>query len=188
MASWVKFLCLTKSFLPTHAVSQFRVCILRRMHLKANYITTPCEGCPNSKAPPNAAFFSLFLEDAPLLSFVASHIPRFFVCLKKEERKRENSDTAGVDCHFRGPGWQKLWRKCKDGNIWWRYQEILQRLNRPIKPQLTWSTVKGLSEGLAFENCKGRVLRRMQTLTWDTANRLSHSLHSASWLPPLAPS
>ena len=27
--------------------------------------------------PTNAAFFSLFLEDAPLLSFVASHIPRF---------------------------------------------------------------------------------------------------------------
>ena len=30
-------------------------------------------------APTNAAFFSLFLEDALLLSFVASHIPRFFV-------------------------------------------------------------------------------------------------------------
>ena len=36
------------------AVSQFRVCILRRPHVKANYITTLSEGCPNSKAPPNA--------------------------------------------------------------------------------------------------------------------------------------
>ena len=65
------------------AVSQFRVCILQRPHLKANYITTLPEGCSNLKAPPNAAFFSLFLEDAPLLTIVASHIPRFFACSKK---------------------------------------------------------------------------------------------------------
>ena len=51
-------------------------------YLKVNYITTPRGGCPNLKAPPDAAhkcsFFSLFLEDAPLLSFMASHIPGFF--------------------------------------------------------------------------------------------------------------
>ena len=39
--------------------------------------------------PTNAAFSSLFLEDAPLLSFMASHIPKFFVQPKKEERKKE---------------------------------------------------------------------------------------------------
>ena len=44
-------------------------------HLKADYVTAPHEGCSNSKAPSDAAhrcsFFSLFLEDAPLLSFKA---------------------------------------------------------------------------------------------------------------------
>ncbi|XP_036979489.1 uncharacterized protein LOC119033462 isoform X1 [Acanthopagrus latus] len=42
-----------------------RVCILQRPQLKANYVTTLRKGCPNSKAPPNAAFFSLVLEDTP---------------------------------------------------------------------------------------------------------------------------
>ena len=42
----------------------------------------------------HAAFFSLFLEDARLLSFMASHIPRFSVLPEKEERKRENGDIA----------------------------------------------------------------------------------------------
>ena len=69
------------------------------MHLKANYITTLLEGCPNSKAPPNAAtnasFFSLFLEDAPLLSFVASHIPRFFVL--SPEKKVTIVKSSGAD-------------------------------------------------------------------------------------------
>ena len=49
---------------------------------------------PNSKAPPNAAFFSLSLEDAQLLSFVASHTPDFLRARKKEERKRENGNIA----------------------------------------------------------------------------------------------
>ena len=58
-------------------------------HFKADYVTTPSEGSPNPTAPPNAASFSLFLEDAPLLSFVASHIPRFFAHPKKKKgRKR----------------------------------------------------------------------------------------------------
>ena len=56
--------------------------------LKATYVKMLQEGCPDLKAPSNAAFFSLFLDDAPLLSFVASHIPRFFVRPKrKKERK-----------------------------------------------------------------------------------------------------
>ena len=48
-------------------------------HLKANYVITLREGCPNSKAPP----------DAPLRSFVALHIPRFFACPKKEKEGRK---------------------------------------------------------------------------------------------------
>ena len=57
-------------------------------HLKANYITTARKDCTNSKAPPDAAhkyaFFSLFLEDALLPFFVASHIPKLFVWPKKK--------------------------------------------------------------------------------------------------------
>ena len=49
---------------------------------------------PNLKAPPNAAFLSLFLEDARLLSFVASNNPRFLCVPKKEERKRKNGNIA----------------------------------------------------------------------------------------------
>ena len=67
-------------------------------HLKANYVTTLCEGCPNLKAPPNAShrcsFFSLFLEDAPLRSSVASHIPRFFARPKKKKGQREDGEIA----------------------------------------------------------------------------------------------
>ena len=37
------------------AVSKFRVCIIRRLHLKAIFVTTPHEGWPSPKAPPNAA-------------------------------------------------------------------------------------------------------------------------------------
>ena len=48
--------------------------------------------------------FSLFLEDAPLRSFVASHIPRFFACPKKK-KKREKMVT------LRGFGRQKSWHK-----------------------------------------------------------------------------
>ena len=59
------------------AVSQFRVCILQRTHFKANYVTTPREGCPNPKAPPNAAHKCVLLF--PVFGgCTASHIPRFF--------------------------------------------------------------------------------------------------------------
>ena len=76
-------------------------------HLKANYVTMPCKGCPNSKAPADAAhrssFFSLFFEDAPLLSFAAS----------QKGKKEKMATFCGVDRHFRGPGRQKSWRKGK---------------------------------------------------------------------------
>ena len=59
------------------------------------------------------SFFSLFLEDASLRSFVASHIPRFFVRLKKKKEREKMATSRAVDRHFRGPGWQKSWRKRK---------------------------------------------------------------------------
>ena len=66
-------------------------------HLKDNYVSMWRKGCPSPEAPPNAAHkfssSSLFLEDAPLLSFVASHIPRFFARSKKK-KERENGDIA----------------------------------------------------------------------------------------------
>ena len=43
-----------RGYCVTVAVFQFRVCILWKPHLKANYVTMPHKGCPNSKAPPNA--------------------------------------------------------------------------------------------------------------------------------------
>ena len=41
-----------------------------------------------SEGSSRGSFFSLLLEDAPLRSFVASHIPRLFVCPKKNEREK----------------------------------------------------------------------------------------------------
>ena len=76
------------------AVSRFRVSILQRPHLEANYVTTPREGCPNPKAPPNPAFFSLFLEDTLLLSFMVSHIPRFFAHPKKKKEWKKGHRVA----------------------------------------------------------------------------------------------
>ena len=78
----------------TISVSQFRVCILRRQHLKATYITT-IKAVPIQRLlqmqPTISASFSLFLEDAPLLFFVASSTPRFFACPKKQ---KERGDIA----------------------------------------------------------------------------------------------
>ena len=99
------------------------------------------------------SFFSLFLDDAPLLSFVASHIPRIFVCTKnkkerKKERKKENSDIAGVD------GRHKSWHK--GGNIRWSNQEILRRLRKVgtvNKVSLKDSPSKATKAG-SFEGCR----------------------------------
>ena len=70
-------------------------------HLKASYITAPHEVCPS------------LTEDAPLRSFTASHIPRFFACPKKKKEREKMATSRGVDRHFRGPGRQKWWRKGK---------------------------------------------------------------------------
>ena len=64
--------------------------------MKANYVTTLLEGCSNLKALPNVAFISLFLKDAPLLSFVASHIPRFFAHPKKKKEREKTATSCGV--------------------------------------------------------------------------------------------
>ena len=53
------------------------------------------------------SFFSLFLEDALLLSFVASHIPGFFAHPKKKKEREKVSTSCGVDHHFHWPGRQK---------------------------------------------------------------------------------
>ena len=66
-----------------------------------------------SKGSSKCSFFSLFLEDAPLQSFMASHIPRFFAHLKKKKESEKMTTSRGVDRHFHGPGRQKLWRKGK---------------------------------------------------------------------------
>ena len=57
--------------------------------------------------PTNAAFFYLFLEDAVLQSFLASHIPRFFACRKRRKKREKKATSPGTDCTFRWPGWQK---------------------------------------------------------------------------------
>ena len=68
------------------------------------------------------------MEDARLLSFVASHIPTFFS--EKEERKREKGDIA-----WRRSSLLQAWVAeivMQGSNIWWHNQEIVQRLDRPI--------------------------------------------------------
>ena len=59
--------------------------------LDCNFVITPHEGCPNPRAPPDAPSFPSFWR--MLLSFTASHIPRF-CAPKKVERKRENGNIA----------------------------------------------------------------------------------------------
>ena len=65
------------------AVSQFRVCILLRSYLKANYIITPREVCPNLKAPLDAPSFPCFWRMHP-------YYPSYpFFAPKKSERERK---------------------------------------------------------------------------------------------------
>ena len=67
---------------------------------------------------------SLFLEDAPLLSFLASHIPRLFAHPKKK-KERENGDIA-----WRRSSLSRAW--AAEIVTWGRSQEMLQRLDRHI--------------------------------------------------------
>ena len=90
------------------AVSQFRVCILRGSIRRPIMSQRRAKPVPIRRLlqmqPTNAPSFPCFLEDAPLLSFVPSHIPRF---PKKKKEREKMATSRGVDCHFRGPGWQK---------------------------------------------------------------------------------
>ena len=63
--------------------------------------------------PTNAASFSLFFEDAPLPSLMASHIPRFFAHPKKKKEREKMATSGGINRPFRGPERQKSWRKGK---------------------------------------------------------------------------
>ena len=73
-------------------------------HLKANYVTTASEGCPNPKAPPNAHSFPSFWR-------MHDYYPSWpFLHAQKREKI---ATLRGVDRHFCGPGWQKSWRKGK---------------------------------------------------------------------------
>ena len=94
------------------AVSQFRVCILWRS------IWRPITSKSRAKAVPiwrllQMLLLSLFREDAPILSFMASHISTFFVRPKKKKEREKMATLHGVDRHFCGPGWQKSWCKGK---------------------------------------------------------------------------
>ena len=55
----------------------------------AYYVTMLHEGCPNSKAPPNAAFFSLFLEDTLREILCSLTYPKILCVPEKGERKKE---------------------------------------------------------------------------------------------------
>ena len=46
--------------------------------------------------PTNVALLSLFSTDARLLSFVASHIPRFFVRPKKKEENEKMATSCPI--------------------------------------------------------------------------------------------
>ena len=89
--SWTQWLCLSSALHPSEE------------HLKSVPVWSSSR----------CSFFSLFLEDAPLRSFVASHIPRFFARPKKKKEREKMATSRGVDRHFRGPGRQKSWRKGK---------------------------------------------------------------------------
>ena len=115
------------------AVSQFRVCVLRRPHLKANYVT--------AKAPPTAANKCGLLF--PVFGRCTSHIPRFVAGLGSRNR------DVRVKHLLTQPGSAP---KARPSHL------------------TTTDAVNKVSEGLAFKDRKGRDLRRMQTLNWDTAS------------------
>ena len=115
-------------------VSQFRGCILQRS------IWRPVQSQDRVKAVPTRSLLQMQPTNAPSFpSFWRTHcydplwphVPRFFVCPK-------TTTLRGVDRHFRGPGWQKSWRKsktCGDAT-----RKCSKRLDRPIQStQLTRS-------------------------------------------------
>ena len=158
---------LTLSILKTVAVAQFRVCILRGLRLKANYITMPREGCPSSKAPPNAAhkcgLLLLLFGGCTATILCGLPYPMILCAPENEEKKKENGNFAWRRSSLFVRVLQKLWYK--GGNVWWHAPKAW-----PSHLTMVDVAFEGLSEGLAFKNCKGCVLQKIQTLNWDTAS------------------
>ena len=77
---------------------------------------------------------------------------------------------------------RKIRRKKEDGDITWHRLS----LSRAWVAEIVTEIFECLSEGLAFKDHKDQVLRRMQTLNWDTATDVSSpsSIYSFThWLP-----
>ena len=94
------------------AVSQFRSASFRGA-FEGQLCHNTAWSLSQSEGSSRGSVFSLFLEDALLRSFMASHIPRFSAHPKKKKERQKMATSRGVDRHFRGPGRQKSWRKSK---------------------------------------------------------------------------
>ena len=90
-------------------------------HLKAKYITMLRKRLSQFEGSSKCSFFSLFLEDAPLLSIVASHIPRFFARPKKKKERKKMATLRGADCH-----------RIRDVRVKHLVMEPGNRLDRPL--------------------------------------------------------
>ena len=87
-------------------------------HLKAVQSRSAAHKC---------SFFSLFLQDAPVLSFLASHIQRFFFACPVNKKEREKMATScGVERLFHGLGGRN--RDVRVKKIFWHNDKMLQRL------------------------------------------------------------
>ena len=67
---------------------------------------------------------------------------------RKKMRTFSSSDMSNLllfSCHFCAPGLHESWGAVRGGKIWWRNQEMLQRVDCPISNRLTLPL--GLSEG-----------------------------------------
>ena len=111
---------------------------------------------------------SLFLEDAALRSFMASHVPRFFAGLKKTKEKEKMATLH-----------------CIDRDV--RVKHLVTQPGNAPKARPSHLTaadeVNKVSEGLAFTDHKDRVLQRTQTWT-ETQQIYTHTTYTTdiySW-------
>ena len=74
--------------LQTCAVSQFRVCILQKEHLKANYVTTPRKGCLQM------LLLSPVFGGCTAMIHRGLTYPKFLCAPEKEERMGATGDIA----------------------------------------------------------------------------------------------
>ena len=104
--------------------------------------------CHNATRSLSQSEDSLFLEDAALRSFMASHVPRFFAGLKKTKEKEKMATLH-----------------CIDRDV--RVKHLVTQPGTAPKARPSHLTaadeVNKVSEGLAFKDHKGRVLQRTQT-------------------------